>query len=129
MHQATIFEKYLKEDPNKYGEFLRATSFKEHCGCYSCFEVTDDFVETKCTDLLIATLCCGIYAKEEMNSISSFYSEQRGLELYWFWDGDGSLVFRDKEKNIAYTTDCKKDYEWKFQSSGDWADTYWEASE
>lgn len=36
------------------------------------------------------------------------------VEVGWWWDGDGTLIFRFPNGVILANSDCKKDYEWEW---------------
>lgn len=96
------------------GEALRDTVFTEHTGCYSCFDVTDDFIKQSSKDipLLVAVLLAGCFAKDELERMTYYYSPAKDLHVYWYWDGDGTLVFKLPDDRIIYNSDCKHDDEW-----------------
>lgn len=96
-------------DPNTLGELLRKYCFVgDGHGCYDSFELRPEF--EKCEpDQTIVELCCGEY--EEKENISGYRAGS--LEVYWFWDGDGTLVFRTPDF-LVVNYDCKKDWGWTF---------------
>jgi len=55
------------------------------------------------------------YIKEAIAYDRFYYSKKLDLYLAWHWDGDGTLIFIDKNNKIVVNTDCKKDYYWNFK--------------
>jgi hypothetical protein len=39
--------------------------------------------------------------------------------VYWFWDGDGTLLFKVEDIYLV-NNDCKKDYVWEFVKQEDY---------
>ena len=120
-----------KEHPDALGEILREWAFEERYGCYSCFDLIDDFVEVKPTTLEFYRLMGrGFDASEDKNGWGDSDSEilericwfkhPNGIEVGWYWDGDGILCFYIPELEDDYyngtlsNSDCKKDNEWEF---------------
>lgn len=96
------------------GEVLRYISFtKNGTGCYSNFDLEDDFEEIASTNLpnIAARICLGDDI-EDINNIPVFYSKEKNLMVFWYWDGDGTLGFIDGNR-IIFNTDCKKDHDWQ----------------
>lgn len=128
-------------DSSVFGELLRQEIFieqkkdpKNHYGCYTTFEVRDDFkpVPSKngtVMSVLIFNAIHGCTPNEFLYDIENnpdTYKCKRDIEntkIYtngteyvgWYWDGDGTLAVSDGDK-IAVNDDCKKDYEWKWFS-------------
>jgi len=100
------------DDPNILGESIRAYAFKEEYGCYSCFELEDQFKNITHTTL-------------GKNFIKKFFGEESDLDgtphvysdglifVGWWWDGDGTLCV-SYNKKTAINTDCKKNYNWEW---------------
>lgn len=97
-----------QKNPCELGEFLRSEFFKEEIGCYSCFEWSKE------VESLSPVLVEGeddIFWTRGQKKIGFEFAE-----CWYYWDGDGTLVFSGKYWCLA-TTDCKKDYEWKYYRS------------
>lgn len=74
-------------------------------------------------DEIPLTLCLGFEAKDQQMQgfVSKFYCDTYGLEIYLYWDGDGTIVFRHKAEDwVLYNTDMKKDYEWEWVDEHSW---------
>lgn len=101
------------QDINTVGEALRGACFDgEGLGCYSNFDLVDGFDPIECDDLLIKTLCCGCFAKtKDAKRIRAFHHDEIGVSVFWYWDGDGTLIFKIGDR-LIYNSDCKKDYNW-----------------
>lgn len=109
---AHIYETNL----DMFCELIRASVFIKPFGCYSCFDLVEGFKEqdSRRIPLLIRTILAGSYANipEEIISMRWYKDVDRQLDVYWRWDGDGTLVFQLPDGTIVYNTDCKKDYDW-----------------
>lgn len=119
------------KDADQFGEILREYAFKERFGCYTTFEVEDEFIEvSKSTELGIKLLELLGFNNDSYNSAikrkdertedmcinirdNSHMFSNGQIHLAWHWDGDGHLVFIEGER-IAENRDCKKDYNWKW---------------
>jgi hypothetical protein len=117
-----LTELYTK-DIDLLGELLRTCVFVESFGCYSCFDVVEGFREQPSENipLLIRTLMAGCEAKDIHNikRMMWYRDEERALDVFWYWDGDGALVFRLPDEKIIYNIDCKKS-DWQTDIS--WAE-------
>lgn len=117
--------------PNEFGETLRKYCFTEEYGCYSCFELIDEFQEAKFGDRefeLIMGRPHDLQRSEAdeywgwddqfvFNSARWHKSTKNDIEIGWFWDGDGALFIRCGDK-AAINHDCKKDYCWEWAEEG-----------
>lgn len=120
------------ENPDQFGELFRKICFKEEMGCYSCFELTDDFnkISSDSAEGLKLIKVLGLAEEPDSGDISPedlAWMENSLLErlekaknnLYsngtiligWYWDGDGSLAIIEGNKAVV-NHDCKKDYTW-----------------
>jgi hypothetical protein len=107
--------------PNEKGEFLRDYVFKQkvngrwkYTGCYSTFEVKDDFVEIKPKKypVLYKEIAPKGFPRSEIKNIKAYENEK--VVAIWHWDGDGTLIVYIKdEPTFLYNGDCKKDYIWE----------------
>ncbi len=113
------------------GEFLRMKCFipKDKYGCYSTFKLESNFGKIEFNSELGKKLLKFLYdSKTKYESNSDEYLEIYTLEnfiddykpsLYsngeiniaWYWDGDGTLLFNTDEFTII-NRDCKKSYGW-----------------
>lgn len=121
------------EDANDFGEALRKYSFKEETGCYSCFDLLDSFVKVKkhsktfkfFSNILLGSVYEYVYRnecdekeakkllQEDMKRCVVYEHRTFPVQIAWFWDGDGTLIIKEKDK-IAINRDCKKDYTWSW---------------
>ena len=107
--------------PNEKGEFLRDYVFKQRVngklkyrGCYSTFDVKDDFVEIKPKKypMLYKEVVSDVMSKAECKRIKAYENDK--VVAMWYWDGDGELlVYIKGEPTFLYNGDCKKDYVWE----------------
>ena len=98
-------------NPNEFGEAIRDYAFKPdrfggNYGCYSTFDLRDDFIRKPCPPEVVKLLC-GV---DENNC---FYYVNEHVSIAWFWDGDGSLYVQEGSKK-AINHDCKKNDEWRW---------------
>jgi len=111
------FRKYTFDDPDGYG-------------CYSTFDVRQSFYKYnppwRVINLLIGPEPKSLPPTElpwmdqdqdewedNLKRIQYYKDDNSTLEVAWFWDGDGTLYFKEgKVEVINY--DCKKDYEWEW---------------
>ena len=108
-------------DPNQLGEFLREITFVgEGYGCYEIFDVRKDAREWSEKERLafIKEICP---EDEWVFPQSRGYTYEEGeiffIDVFWYWEGDGDLTFRIRNKDnkiirIINNPDCKKDYGW-----------------
>jgi hypothetical protein len=125
---------FVSGNPNLVGELLRGAAFVEEFGCYSCFEVRDDAV--KWSDDALRDFWREIISKKgnaagfspeeleeealeyaELGAGYTFTFDRYTIEMAWYWDGDGSLLFHiydldDQPIRSLSNGDCKKDYVW-----------------
>jgi len=110
---------------NFIGEWLRQITFVgEGYGCYDNFEprkdATDWNADKRRSFITDLDLVCNELVEEAVRE-SHGYTYQLGsvqVEVFWWWDGDGDLVFRitgdEKQGSFAIrNTDCKKAYDWE----------------
>jgi hypothetical protein len=118
------------EDPNEFGEALRNYCFVGNCeqtGCYSTFDLIPQLKEVKFGKIYEEARKM-LLSEDDDEEIRVFYWEVKGKDCYiekykicepfelvcaWFWDGDGFLYFRYKNRAVI-NTDCKKDYYWEW---------------
>ena len=133
-----IIDLLTEQDANKFGEALRGFCFEGNCekvGCYSTFEVINVLKEVKegkiyeeavkildteykesihVYHLNVEEKDCWIaYNDPDDNPERMRVREPFEIVLAWYWDGDGSLLFRFNNR-IVINTDCKCDYTWKW---------------
>lgn len=112
-----------------FGETLREAVFvkkhKNDYGCYSTFELNKDFFQvangSPVGQEILKMLEWGDddFNAEEINKEiedkAMIYTNNK-IIVAWYWDGDGTLLFKEGER-IAINTDCKKDYTWNWIKS------------
>lgn len=114
-------------DANTAGELLRELCFVGGYGCYSTFDLVDGFekVAPETLSLPVRTALAGCWAKDAqtIERMDSYVHRETGLGVAWYWDGDGTLVFKRGEL-FLYNSDCKKDHGWEALGRGDWVYAY-----
>lgn len=100
-----------KRSPDAVGEYLRSEIFDEkngqERGCYSTFDVNprvfylDDIPRD------------AEYAEGPWKHVA-LHQQTGMINAYWYWDGDGTLVFRLPDGSYLSNTDCKKSYGWEW---------------
>jgi hypothetical protein len=130
----TEYGRQAREHPNAIGEILRAWAFPgDGYGCYSTFELRPEFAPVTPTPREFAVLwmrpydprdtapsTMGYCDAEAITEIQ-WFKHPNGIEVGWYWDGDGTLAFVSDELADEHYTgavvngDCKKDNEWRFQ--------------
>lgn len=99
------------EDPNQVGELLRRKFFVgDGLGCYSTFTYASNVED------------CGQYTTQDNNKVS--VARMDGIEMRWFWDGDGVLGFLFEDGSCILNYDCKKDYRWEPGDVSDFRSTF-----
>ena len=88
-------------------EALRDISFKESLGCYDCFDMEYGFYE-----IIDEELRQNFKETFDLEDITLYYNPKYNLWTGWYWDGDGTLVFRF-DKRYFINTDYKKRYDWR----------------
>lgn len=131
----------LIDSPDAVGEVLRRWAFvceKGEYGCYSSFDVIPEFTELKDEEKTAlhfkrmfgrpfdsrngADWCDS--DSDIMKSIR-YFIHPTGIEMGWYWDGDGVLTFYVPEMEddlfdgTISNSDCKKSYGWEFGYKGD----------
>ena len=111
------------EHPNTLGEVLLEYVFPgDGRGCYSNFNVRESFKEYSEGKEFFANLMLGDYPadlfsveeiKQDKEKISCYREEESDIEVAWFWDGDGHLIFKLGD-TLLENTDIKKSYKWDF---------------
>lgn len=105
-------------EPNQLGEFLRAITFVgEGYGCYENFNVRKD--AHKWSDDELKTFVKNHFLSTNGAQPYGYTYRKDGLliDVFWYWDGDGDLIFRIRTKDnkvvrMIRNTDGKKDYTW-----------------
>ena len=102
-------------NPQSVGEYLRGEFFgREKYGCYETMDWAPDvqplpyrFIPTEREDEIWT---CGFLVRSTIP-----------IECMWYWDGDGTLVFRFPDNSVLVNTDCKNDYTWEYhKDSPEW---------
>lgn len=120
-----IFLSVAPTSPNLIGEALRAWAFKEGYGCYSCFDLIDEFKKSDFNEREFQFLMGRSSTTEgpdiywgwddaDVFKRAVWFIHPNGIEVGWFWDGDGTLVFNIPGLGTLNNNDCKKDYEWEW---------------
>lgn len=122
----------IKASPDALGEVLRAWAFLEEYGCYSCFDLRPEFEEAEPTPREFAFLWGRAFDPTDNNPNEwdycdvatikkiSWFKHPNGIEVGWYWDGDGTLGFfvpelADKDCDGSLSnSDCKCSYGWSF---------------
>ena len=108
---------------NSVGEVLRAITFIGNgYGCYENFEVRPDATPWSAERLEAFIKKVFPYHLDDLDFLkgaASGYTFQEGslrVDVFWYWDGDGTLYFRVEEDGATFreliNTDCKHDNEW-----------------
>lgn len=102
------------------GEVLRAFTFVgEGFGCYRNFDVRPDAAHIDEDKQAAFWRLLGYEDPDECADMGDAYSFRAlGLEIevYWYWDGDGTLAYLigdSQPLRCVVNTDCKKDYGWR----------------
>ena len=127
-----------KKDPNILGETLREACFVpdkygNDCGGYSTFDLTPDFLRVEPMSdrgraILDVMMAADLFLEMDgslspKEQYEEYLQDSPGLQIFsngdidvaWYWDGDGTLLFISHELGMAViSNDCKKDYVWKF---------------
>ena len=105
---------------------------KERWG-YWTHDMNSDWIESnedpENFDLDIKTLCCGCEAKtpQAYKAIQKYHNSNLNLDVYLYWDGDGTMVFHHLKDNwLLYNNDCKKPNEWEWVDEDSWLKGYWD---
>ena len=125
------------DSADAFGELLREYCFVEPYGCYSCFDLIEEFEEVSFGEreftLLLGRLPTyeshekedskfwGWDVREDEYIISKaqwYYSSKNDIEIGWYWDGDGTLFIRCGNKAVE-NGDCKKDHYWEWVELND----------
>lgn len=130
-----IFQKHiatLMNDPNAVGEVLREWAFVDGYGCYSTFTLIPKFEKVEPSFLEFRKIIGRPYnpsikdsygwgdSDDEIMKMLQWYKHPNGIEVGWYWDGDGVLCFFSPELKDNYfdgtvtNTDCKKSSGWEF---------------
>lgn len=131
-----VIDTQTTDDPNLFGEILREYAFEKEFGCYTCFDLLEEFKpvnpNTELAGKLFQVLSIDLLSQEtaeERESDEAYKDSVRdefinlrkrsqlfsngNIHLAWYWDGDGTLAFIE-EGRAAINTDCKKDHCWKW---------------
>jgi len=103
-------------DPTVAGEMLMSVlNHKERWG-YMTHDFDCDYVECTVsleTDRIPIVLCCGEMLDDEYKRVGKYHLPYYNLDVYLYWDGDGTIVFHSlKEDWVFYNTDMKNSYNW-----------------
>jgi hypothetical protein len=113
------FEVNTDHDPDECGELLLLSMNRTHRWGYSTHE-TDSPHWVKVDSpisLPVLTLLKGWFAKLEGGSgVLHLHNNINQLQVYLFWDGDGTIVF-DVGGNYLVNNDMKKSYGWEWNPS------------
>lgn len=123
----------IKESPDALGEILRRWAFVgEGFGCYSNFDIRPEFERVHTSYLEFSKMMGRPYSPpdshsygwgdtdDEMMERMEWFKHPNGIEMGWYWDGDGTLCFYvpelkdDYYDGTVYNTDCKKSSGWEF---------------
>lgn len=128
-----------KMNPDALGETLRGMTFVgEGFGCYENFEVRQDAIpwsEEERRSFIRENLVMLDPNEKNIEFISEVVDEREitfmaaageaytftegGLtvDVFWYWDGDGTLAFRvrngEEVVGFVVSDDCKKDHKWE----------------
>ena len=117
-----IINTQTTDDPNVFGEIIREFAFKKEYGCYSCFDLLDEFKPIPEGYDIQGRLqmAMGIhqtqdekdlcYSADELRQRASYFSNGK-IHIGWYWDGDGTLAIIEGIR-CAVNTDCKKAHDW-----------------
>ena len=111
-----IFDSQTTDDPNIFGEILRSYCFVENVngehfvGCYSTFDLKPSFKPVDKKDVLWEEFFDYIGRDSDPKTVQ-VYTDGKEITLGWYWEGDGTLVIKEKDR-VAINTDCKCDYTW-----------------
>lgn len=98
--------------PDNFGEQIRDYSFIDTLGCYSCFDLKEEFEQWfGGYEYMIFRDRMGLNHNEMMYF---FYSEKSDIFIGWHWDGDGVLAVLHKGL-FAINNDCKKTGNWEWR--------------
>jgi hypothetical protein len=109
-------------DPDLAGELLRDLFFDQkhrqidgyfyrELGCYSTFELKKGILDAGKAP--VQHLVPNGIEDDEKFSYSRFVHFETGIEMRYYWDGDGELVFIFPDQTVLANTDCKKTHVWK----------------
>lgn len=122
----------LKQHPDAVGEVLRSWAFVgEGFGCYSNFDIRIEFQpkEVGYREFkmlmgrefeIVSASDWGGEDDEELRQAIRWFVHPNGIEMGYYWDGDGTLLFYIPElvkgefDGSVVNTDCKKNYGWEF---------------
>lgn len=123
----------IKESPDAMGEILRKWAFVgKGYGCYSNFDVRPEFERVAVRFDEFRKIMGRPYKSptdhsygwsdtdDEIMERMTWYKHPTGIEVGWYWDGDGTLCFYVPELEDDYydgtltNSDCKKSTGWEF---------------
>ncbi len=136
-----IFSKYvdtLHTVPDAVGEVLRNWAFVgDGYGCYSNFDIRIEFQPKEVgyrefkmlmgRDYEMILSDWGGETDEELRQEIRWFVHPNGIEMGYYWDGDGTLLFyipelvKDEFDGTVVNMDCKKNNGWEFGEKG-WTD-------
>ena len=106
-----------KINVNAAGESLRGYAFVgKGLGCYENFEVTPD--AKPWSNEKITQVAMELFDENDVPGHGfSFNIGSVAVDLFWCWDGDGTLYFKASEDGEVIreiiNTDCKKPWDWE----------------
>ena len=115
---------------NGLGEVLRAITFVgDGYGCYENFDVRPDAILWPAEQIrafvgkIFPNHADGIDFVASRAHGYTFQEESVTVDVFWYWDGDGTLYFRARQEDDVVgeiiNSDCKCDYDWEFLSTTD----------
>ena len=108
----------FQQDACSFGEMYRNAVFQEEYGCYSCFDLQEDFKKVAKTSEIYqwALRALDLDPRDPDDTDNIYYMQvwtDGTFDVAWYWDGDGVLAIRT-QGITAVNRDCKKDYTWVF---------------
>lgn len=106
--------------PNQTGEILRCIFFADEVdedgeplyGCYDHFQLSEDAEPLDSTPVEYDS-----DATDNSHTLQWTRAKIKTITMQYYWDGDGMLVFIFQNGSALINSDCKKDYNWKYQDN------------